>query len=114
LQSEYQFVKKISGKFKEFYLGTKISGQEFPSYLTVSIKKDNKEQVEAILTDDPPLNLNIRNTESQTLIMVASEHDAINSLTQIVQMKGSKELLDAVDPSGKTALNIASQKKMAI
>lgn len=58
---------------------------------------------------DRPLPLDIRNKASETPIMMACQRRAIKSLKLMLQMESSRNIVNAVDSKGMTALIFASQ-----
>ena len=78
-----------------------------PSHLESAIKEKDVQKVHGLLTGEGPIAVNILNKQSETGVIIACKHNALNVLTLLAQK--SKVELNARDSKGFCALHHAAQ-----
>ena len=78
-----------------------------PSHLESAIKEKDVQKVHGLLTGEGPIAVNILNKQSETGVIIACKHNALNVLTLLAQK--SKVDLNARDSKGFCALHHAAQ-----
>ena len=79
--------------------------------MEIDIQKDNDNEVFNWLNEPPPIQLDTTNQQSQTPMMIACKYRALKSLKRMLEKNPPKNVINAVDSSGRTALHYACSVK---
>ena len=82
-----------------------------PAEFESACQKDESQKVVDLTNSNLPLDLDVRNKERKTGLMIASENGAIETVKFLIRnLQNNKDKVNAADGQGYNALHYAAQK----
>ena len=86
----------------------KISGAVMPPTFEAACQRNDSSKVHELLSETPPLDVNIRNKKGETGLIIAALHDAMDVLKVLISKNAD---LTIEDLHGQTAMHYAAAKE---